>query len=202
MPKLHLIIPMKKLIITVFISMLPALVFSQGVDKAHIGFMAGISSPFLPSDFKDTYSTGFDFNFSGEHDFGKLITLGGEIKYNYYKLKYDYGINNEIHPSPFGIFSFAAFIKAQNNSAALKSFQPFFKIGLGYFTTTDKKKIPRTSAGVLGSEGAVFSFSPGINYILPDGNKITSSVEYKINNGIENAFSSVQIDLGLSFLLK
>ncbi len=72
---------MKKLFVVIFFSLLPSLVFSQGVGKTNLGFMAGLSIPTAPKDFRSTHSSGFNFNINVDHTISKAIVLGGELDF-------------------------------------------------------------------------------------------------------------------------
>lgn len=68
---------MNKLFAFIFILTLPSLLFSQGVNKTNLGFMAGLSVPTASKDFRNSHSSGFNFNINVDHTVSESIVLGG-----------------------------------------------------------------------------------------------------------------------------
>lgn len=193
---------MKKLFVVIFFSLLPSLVFSQGVGKTNLGFMAGLSIPTAPKDFRSTHSSGFNFNINVDHTISKAIVLGGELDFARQtgSLTEYYGGAAHTKDNPYQFFALDAYMKLQNNLAREGDGQFFIKAGGGLWLAMAKDTGP---GGAPGAGSAGILFGPGFNYLPGNNLKFTSAIEYRIfiaKSPAENT-SLLQLKIGFSFCL-
>lgn len=188
---------MKKLFVVIFFSLLPSLVFSQGVGKTNLGFMAGLSIPTANKDFRNSHSSGFNFNINVDHTITKAIVLGGELDFARQtgSLTEYYGGASHTEDNPYQFSALDAYMKIQNNLSREGDGQFFIKAGGGLWLASVDKSMGGGGIGIL--------FGPGFNYLPGNNMKITSAIEYRIYiaKGQSENISLLQFKIGFSFCL-
>lgn len=176
---------------------LPSLLFSQGVNKTNLGFMAGLSIPVASKDFSSTHKAGFNFNINVEHTVSESIVLGGELDFARQTgtLTEYYGGAAHTKDNPYQFISLDAYMKLQNNLARVNEGQFFVKAGGGIWLAAVDKQAGGGYIGIL--------FGPGFNYLPGNNMKITSALEYRIflDKGQAENISLLQFKIGFSFCL-
>ncbi|MBN8570418.1 MAG: hypothetical protein J0M18_12370 [Ignavibacteria bacterium] len=195
---------MNKLFAFIFILTLPSLLFSQGVNKTNLGFMAGLSVPTASKDFRNSHSSGFNFNINVDHTVSESIVLGGELDF-----ARQTGTITDIYPgyssytkdNNYQFISLDAFMKLQNNLAHVNEGQFFVKAGGGLWLAAIDKGTGHGGGPGPGYFGILFG--PGFNYLPGNNMKITSALEYRlfIGKGEAENISLLQFKVGFSFCL-
>lgn len=187
-----------KIIFLIFCIIFSAdVIFSQGVDKTNLGFMAGFSMPVGSKSFSEIHKTGFNFNINVDHTISESLVLGGELDFARQP-----GTKTDITPiaayvkdDSYQFIDLNAYVKLQNNLAKKNEVQLFFKAGGGVFMTSVNK--------ALGGGGTVILLGPGLNFMAGHDIKITSGVEYRyhFSKNTDWSASLLQFKVGFSFCL-
>ncbi|MBS1494780.1 MAG: hypothetical protein JST55_14790 [Bacteroidetes bacterium] len=190
------IIFFKRAALIIFINIIiPSFVFSQGVDKTNMGFMFGLNVPISWGNLNGNYKSGWNFDMNFEHTVSNSIVLGGALDMSNQPGSYTEQLQTISYTKDVSMkfVSLDGYIKLQNNLAMENEWQFFLKAGGGFFVNTYGKE--------LGGGGYTILFGPGLNNMLGRKGKITSGIEYRINNFEKDPVTQLQFKIGFSFCL-
>jgi len=184
---------MYKIIFVFMFSLLPSLLFSQGIYKTNMGLTLGTNFPLASQEFTSDYKAGYNFGFHIEHTVGKITVAGGEFNFSRFAPKGD-----NANGVKYGVV--LAYMKIQDNTARNKDIQFFLKggAGMGYAGVENLKPqhggyLPFTFALAGGA---------GINYFVSDKNKFFAEADYRYFPNKERPRNALYFNIGFSFYLR
>ncbi|MBS1494781.1 MAG: hypothetical protein JST55_14795 [Bacteroidetes bacterium] len=199
---------MRKTIFILMITLLPSLLFSQGIHKTNIILGGGANFPIGGEDayrnisFAEYYKGSYNLDIQIEYTAAKETVFGFEINHGKFagtKSVYTY---YPTEPGRLNITSFMGFLKVQDNSAKKDDIQFFVKGAVGLsFIADDNFQFSLVDSKGYGTGGISYQGGAGVNFMLNSGNKIMFESFYRTNSGKDASYNSITFNTGFSFCL-
>lgn len=195
---------MKKIFVVLIVLLAPLYLSAQTFENptanpSFLGIHAGTTFPASPKTFVEYWSLGFSGAVSFEKALSNLVAVGADANYAMYTID---GNNGTTTGDILSFITLTPYIKIGDHSG-IRSVTPYGRLGVGYgfasattviknFSTVYQKQAESGYAIILGG---------GIDMHLPNLNKITFEVSYRLNHVPGVDYGGAIVGFGYHFRL-
>jgi opacity protein-like surface antigen len=193
---------MKKIFAVLIVLFTHVNLFSQSTnptDPSFISIQAGTTFPAAPTTFNTYYSLGFYGAAAFDKSLSNLVSVGLDANYSMYTID---GNNNTVTGEMLSLISLTPYVRIGDN-VGIRSVTPYGRIGVGYGFASATTAMKSTSIVYQknAESGYAILLGGGIDIHLPDLNKITFEVSYRLNHVPGLDYGGALIGFGYHFRL-